>query len=726
MRAERPRGHGGVPRVALLLLLAGCASRPLRPGDGGAWALGPRMAPEGALHLDAGGTPPGLKAEAASAPAGAAARLLRHHAELDVKGRGAHALSAATEAGPLTPCGQPPPPGWPHLDSSTELLAPFLACATPAGFVALQRTVDMARVLEALSDWDAVRLGALGPLVTAEAAGALGRKRADFLVQATEAYGAERAEVFALFILHAAFDDEARQWVALLAADKQLDETLGSMPAVRLELQRRGVALEDFAPRGERASDVLRGLGRAGRDALATSPTVGEARYADLMARRAQLPPPYREALDAVERELMRRHYAPGSVALGAFDSLTFGVPLGCYHLAAGTAGGVAALAQGQYERATRQLAPAALLVGLYATGRGARAAAESPGGASGGARLGAVVEGLRTRLGESAVGELARHLQAQREAALLVAEGGAAAAAALHEARGNVAGAWWCKPPPRPRGGAPRGGGGGGGGGTLAAAVREAAGFTREALEARWREAELEAPGPRLPADVTLLETQVPRLEAPPPGVHAASALWGEYVAYRQRRLGELRAGETARGPLLWEAYEVRRGQYARGLAFEQDMVARLREDAARPQAQRQWLGDFKQPRVEVHVGVTKAGAEGVRYVDVLVLEERPPAWQTPRVETFSFKSRDFSSLLDEKVLTAQMTADARAALRYYGETLNIRRPALRLRDVQVPVQQVRLIYEGGRLLPQEKGLLEKAMTDTQIEVRGVEVSFQ
>ncbi|HLM47732.1 MAG TPA: hypothetical protein VK458_27955, partial [Myxococcaceae bacterium] len=56
---------------------------------------------------------------------------------------------------------------WPHGSSSDaeELLAPFLACTSPAEFVAVQRRVDMARLVERLDDWSAVRLGALGPVL---------------------------------------------------------------------------------------------------------------------------------------------------------------------------------------------------------------------------------------------------------------------------------------------------------------------------------------------------------------------------------------------------------------------------------------------------------------------------------------------------------------------------------------------------------------------------------
>ena len=120
---------------------------------------------------------------------------------------------------------------------------------------------------------------------------------------------------------------------------------------------------------------------------------------AALFARRAHLPPSYQHALDAVESERMRQHFAPGHVALGSFDAMTFGVPLGFYHLAASTAQGMGTLAQGHYEQATQELAPAALLVALYAgrqkharghTGRGRQLGRGCPtalaGAAAGGA----------------------------------------------------------------------------------------------------------------------------------------------------------------------------------------------------------------------------------------------------------------------------------------------------------------------------------------------------
>jgi hypothetical protein len=68
-------------------------------------------------------------------------------------------------------------------------------------------------------------------------------------------------------------------------------------------------------------------------------------------------------------------------------------------------------------------------------------------------------------------------------------------------------------------------------------------------------------------------------------------------------------------------------------------------------------------------------------------------------------------------------MIADARAALAYYGETLDIRRPGLQGR---VTVLRVRLIYEGGPLKPKNLDVMKEAMTETRKNIPGVEVLFQ
>jgi hypothetical protein len=224
----------------------------------------------------------------------------------------------------------------------------------------------------------------------------------------------------------------------------------------------------------------------------------------------------------------------------------------------------------------------------------------------------------------------------------------------------------------------------------------------------------------------VAVLEKQRPSLDAPPPEARA-NPRWREYVDYYEKRLGELEQGKTAKSPLRWEAYERMWGWFARGLSFERLMLQLLQADAKLSRAQRRILGDFDKPRLERYVGVWKPES-GLRFVDVLVIEEGKPARGPPRVETFSFKSRDLSRL-GKDALAAQMIEDAREALRNYGETLDIRRDSLQplLREgSEVPVRRVRLIYEGGELKPRNVADMDAAVNRAQREVPGVEVSFQ
>ena len=334
-----------------------------------------------------------------------------------------------------------------------KLLAPFLACTSPADFVELQRGVDMARLVERLDEWSAVRLGALGPVLP-EAAEALNRKRASFLVTATREYGAALAEVFALFVLHSAFDKDLEQVLRQLAEDKRLGQTLGQMATAREQLRQRGFHLSDYPDRPERPlEDGRRGVREGMGDVLSSAPLFQTGALLSYAAQKGQLPPPYRQALDEVEGALAKQALEPGNVLLGVVDEMTFGVPLGFYHLAAGVGHGAYSLTQGQYEQATRELTPAALMVALYAGGKGARYLSEArgaPGTSTGTARalqgleprleeLKATAERLRGQLGGEALQAVARYLRADPEAALLVAEGGEAGAAALYEARGNV-----------------------------------------------------------------------------------------------------------------------------------------------------------------------------------------------------------------------------------------------------------------------------------------------
>ncbi|WP_309895767.1 hypothetical protein, partial [Archangium sp.] len=517
------------------------------------------------------------------------------------------------------------PPGWPDFSSSDgeALLAPFLTCTSPAEYVALQEHVDMPRLVESLTDWEAVRLGSLGP-VREDAAGLLNRKRLSFLLHATDTYGVAPAEVFVRFLLDSAYDDELRELLFWLARDKRLDTTLGLMPRARAELEARGLKLSARPDRDFQPGDLMRGAGRAVTDLL-THEQEKNAWYTHYSQQRGQLPPSYQEELDEVEREAARQHYSAGNVVLGSVDHLTFGVPLGFYYLVAGTGHGLHSLTRGEYEQAVRELTPLALVATLHVGGKRVRFLDEARGGGAGlqggletvRARTGALAERtreLQARLSTGVEGlrELAQYIQARREAGRFVAVGGMDAALALYEARGNVARARPLMSRARPGAtGSPLQG-------PLASLVDEGVGHTWEVVEAKLAAVELEATGPRLPTDARVLKQHRPALDTPPPEARG-NPRWREYVDYYERRLGEVEQGTAAKGPLKWEGYERLLGWFARGLDFERDMVKLLREDAAKPRAERRFLGDFDRPRVETQVGVSKPES-GLRYADVLV----------------------------------------------------------------------------------------------------------
>jgi hypothetical protein len=502
--------------------------------------------------------------------------------------------------------GDTPPSSWPDLSTSDaeQLLAPFLSCTSPAEFVARQRGVDMVRLVERLDDWSAVRLGALGPL-PARAAEVLNRKRASFLVTATREYGVAPAEVFALFVLHSAFDEDVKQVLRHLAREKRLGQTLGRMAVAREHLRRRGFHLSDYPDRPERPlDDSLRGAREGMGDVLSSAPLFQTGPMLSYFAQKGQLPLPYRQALDAVESALARQALESGNVLLGVVDELTFGVPLGFYYLAAGLGQGMSSLSEGQYEQATRELTPAALMVALYAGGKGARYLSESRGGAL--QRLAprleelrTTAERLRTQLGGEGLEAVARYLRADPEAALLVIDGGEAGVAALYEARGNVpkAQAWLSEAKSERPGSARTRGGAGKSPGGVASLVDEATSLPREVLDAKFLEVELDVPGPRLSGNVAAMEKQLAALEKAPPAGATGHPLWSEYLEYGKGRVADLQQGKKVKPPLQWEGYQQMRGLMTRGLIFERTMAKLLRDDAALPRAQRRFLQDFHKP---------------------------------------------------------------------------------------------------------------------------------
>ncbi len=722
MRAEA-LAHRWAALLGAVLLSTGCVT--LAPRHGGNPAEG--------LHAlstfrEAGGSTPTALASLGEAPAYEVAN------------------SGAPPQEPPSCGGQAVPPGWPDFSSSREeLLAPFLTCTSPGEVLALQERVDMPRLLESLDDWSAVRLGAMGP-PREDVALLFNERRASLLKKAPGAYGRLNAQVLSVFVVDSAYDNDLREILFLLAQERRLEEALKLLPAFQAALEKRGLKPSARVERDSKLGQAARGLVRLGEDTLASSPMAMDGQDFAFLPIRGQLPPEYQEALAKAEKEWVLNASAD-NMAVSAFDHLTFGVPLGAYHFVATSLHGVWLLGHGEIEEGTREAAPA-LVLALVGGCKGVRYLAKGEGAAR--VPLSETARQIQGVMGLQGLRDLAGYIRASREAGRFVAVGGADAALALYEARGNVdrarplmskarAGSTG-SPPAKSGAGAGEAAGAADeaarpspkkaplaeGQGTLTSLVDEGVGHTRKVVEAKLAAAELEATGPRLPKDVRVLEQHRPALDAPPPEARG-NPRWREYVDYFEKRLKEVEEGTAAEGPLKWAGYERMRGWFARGLAFEADMVRRLKADAEKPRAQRSFLGDFDRPRIEIQVGVRKPGT-GLRFADVLVIEEGALGGGPRRVETFSFKSRDLSQLGD-KALEAQMKADASEALRHYGETLDIRRNSIQSilpGSSEVQIMRVRLIYEGGKLKPAKVEDLKAAVSETERMVPGVEVSFQ
>ncbi len=779
MRAEALALRRAALLLGAVLLSTGCVT--LAPRQGGSTSEGSRAL--SALRETAAAASPleapsplastELGEHALSAETGAQERL---HRRRSARGLGPEAALASSgeapaseepSAGPSPPeppsCGgQAVPPGWPDFSSSRdELLAPFLTCTSPGEVLALQERVDMPRLVEALDDWRAVRLGGLGP-PREDVAHLLNKKRASLLQKAPGAYGRLNAQVLSVYVVDSAYDNDLREILFLLAQEKRLEEVLKLLPAFQGALEKRGLKPTARAERDSKLGQAVRGFVRLGEDTLSSSPAAIDGQNFAFLPIRGQLPPEYQESLEKAEKEQVLNASAD-HLAVSAFDHLTFGVPLGAYHFVATSLHGVWLLKKGELEEGTREAAPA-LVLALVGGYKGVRYLAKGEGAA--GVRLhlrtGAEAAEARPRaLTETArqlqgvmnlqgLRDLAGYIRESREAGRFVAAGGADAALALYEARGNVAKArpLMSKARPGATGSPPAKSGAGAGEaataaddaarappktapvsqgqGTLASLVDDGVGHTREVVAARLAAAELEATGPRLPKDVAVLEKHRPSLDAPPPEAQG-NPRWREYVEYYNERFKEVERGTAAEGPLKWAPYEQLRGWFARGMAFERDMVRRLNADAEKPRAERRFLGHFDRPRIEIQVGVRKPGT-GLRFADVLVIEEGAPRAGPRRVEAFSFKSRDLSGLRRD-ALTAQMLEDAREALSKYGERLDIRRDSLQRllpEGSEVAVQRVCLIYEGGALTPTNPVNLKAAVSETKRKVPGVEVMFQ
>ena len=168
------------------------------------------------------------------------------------------------------------------------------------------------------------------------------RKRAAFLLTATERYGLVAGRgVCPLHPRTRPTTTRCGRCCGCWPGTSSWRRRWGSCPPCARSWRRGACSSRTIRTAPSEAGDVLRGLGRAARDALSSSQASDGARLHGLLrparAIAAALPAgPRRGGAGAG----WLRHFSPGNVALGSFDSLTFGVPLGFYHLVAGTGHG--------------------------------------------------------------------------------------------------------------------------------------------------------------------------------------------------------------------------------------------------------------------------------------------------------------------------------------------------------------------------------------------------
>lgn len=277
----------------------------------------------------------------------------------------------------------------------SAVYAVFESAAQHAQFVAVADELDMAAVLEKLDNWNAVRVGSLGPVV--DGVDVLTAKRGAFIRDMTHRGGEGLGQVFTAFIVDTTPDDQVRAVMTWLADDTRIASTIALMPAIQERLKARGINPADFPDRQRGVgSTITRALVEGVGDAL-ESPAAKDSAGGAVLSRMNELPSPYGEAAWETLSKEFEAKMTPGNMALGALDYVTLGIPGGIYGLAVGTGSGVWDIAHGDLDKGVRELVPAlitlaTLLIGRVASGPKVGGA----GGAGGGGKGGPPVERIR------------------------------------------------------------------------------------------------------------------------------------------------------------------------------------------------------------------------------------------------------------------------------------------------------------------------------------------
>jgi hypothetical protein len=325
------------------------------------------------------------------------------------------------------------------------LMEVFESCASEAEFLALVKQIPLGTVLDKLTEWDVVRLATFGPLPQ-EYAERLTRTRANYINHIVRERGAVRSEVFTLFLIDNAANDELESVLRALASDQELYLTIARMPTVKARLESRGIALSQFHDRGWQASDILTGLGHGLQNLAGQIPLEADAREMQASGERQQLPKAYREASFAQDMNLFLESLTPGRVVFGTIDYVAFGLPSAVkgvvYDLPASVIGGVDQIAQGHVAGGVEVLTGSAVAIVALALGVRAFRKARIDGLLELTAEGKTLYNALKVKIGNSGLQRVAGYVQRNAAARMLVVEEGQAGIEALHATKGDVAAA--------------------------------------------------------------------------------------------------------------------------------------------------------------------------------------------------------------------------------------------------------------------------------------------
>lgn len=333
---------------------------------------------------------------------------------------------------------------------------------SPANRVILQRRLDMEKLIDEMNDFEATRLGTLGPVTAGQEK--LNQKRAAYIKQVIDDYlpvAPDRAEVFVLFALTGVYDNDAYAIFAELANQGVIFKLL-AMPNVAKQIKARGLQTFGFDEPGKSWTRIFPSM------ALGFKRWLKDDRKSSYAWQKGQLPAEYQSILWQMEMGEYESSLTVKNTIIRAIDEVTFGVPHGVVDVGRNTVSAISDIAHGEYEQAGEKLVGVATIL---VTHLGVKAVSTVAGKIGG---MGAAVPGemslagfegpitaeeaslgrifplnteaqaamgrLLTRVGRGGVEKAAAFVQADSQAALFVIEHGEAGIYALLEAEGDVA----------------------------------------------------------------------------------------------------------------------------------------------------------------------------------------------------------------------------------------------------------------------------------------------